>query len=106
MKTLDDFFKKNEPKRRVSKLKKFETEILELYKKGYRVQQIQEFLLKNDVSVTIDTINKFKRNLSKKNSSLKIPKNQNKEQNKTKIEDEKEHKATSAFFANLDKYQK
>lgn len=65
MKTLDSFRGQSPPKRRVSRLKKFETEILQLYDEGYQVEQIQEFLLQNGVKVTVDAINKFKRNLSK-----------------------------------------
>lgn len=71
MKPLEKF-KASPPKRRVSRLKKFETEILQLYNDGYQVEQIQDFLLQNGVKVTVDAINKFKRNLSiKSNSSLK-----------------------------------
>lgn len=70
MKPLEKF-KASPPKRRVSRLKKFETEILQLYEEGYQVEQIQEFLRQNGVKVTVDAINKFKRNLSIKNSFLK-----------------------------------
>jgi len=70
MKVLDDFKKHSPPQRRVSKLKSFKKEILELYNDGYRVEQIQEFLAQNSVNVTVDAINKFKRNLTSKNFSL------------------------------------
>ena len=51
MKTLDSFMKKVEPKRRVSKLKKFENEIFELYDKGYKVSQIKDFLFENGIKI-------------------------------------------------------
>jgi len=73
MKPLEKFKAQSPPKRRVSRLKKFETEILQLYGEGYQIEQIQEFLAANSVKVTVDAINKFKRNLSIKKSSLKTP---------------------------------
>lgn len=72
MKPLIKFFMANSPpKRRVSRLKKFEKEILELYAGGYQVEQIQEFLAANGLKVSVRAINKFKQNLSIKKSSLK-----------------------------------
>lgn len=71
MKRLEKFKAQSPPKRRVSRLKKFEAEILELYNEGYQVEQIQDFLAANGIKVTVDAINKFKRNLSIKNSSSK-----------------------------------
>lgn len=65
MKKLESFKAQSPPKRRVSRLKKFEKEILKLYADGYQVEQIQEFLASNGIKVTVDAINKFKRNLSK-----------------------------------------
>lgn len=71
MKTLEKFKAQSPPKRRVSRLKKYEKEILELYSEGYQVEQIQGFLLENDIKISVRAINKFKQNLSIKNSSLK-----------------------------------
>ncbi|MDD2653374.1 MAG: hypothetical protein PHX44_10045 [Sulfurimonas sp.] len=72
MKPLEKFKAQSPPKRRVSRLKKFETEIFELYADGYQVEQIQEFLAANGVKISVRAINKFKQNLSiKSNSSLK-----------------------------------
>lgn len=65
MKKLESFKAQSPPKRRISRLKKFETEILQLYNEGYQVEQIQDFLLQNGVSVSVRAINKFKQNLSK-----------------------------------------
>ncbi len=73
MKELVDFKQQSPPKRRISRLKSFKNEILELYDEGYRVEQIQEFLAQNNIHVTPDAINKFKRNLSTKNFTLKNP---------------------------------
>lgn len=73
MKELVDFKQQSPPKRRTSRLKSFKNEILELYDEGYRVEQIQEFLAQNNIHVTPDAINKFKRNLSTKNFTLKTP---------------------------------
>lgn len=104
MKTLENFKKLNEPKRRISRLKKFEKEIIELYESNYQVEQIQIFLRNQGVKITVDGINKFKRNLSIKNSSLKTPKI-SKNSEEVKNSENSEHKATQDFFSNLDRYQ-
>jgi hypothetical protein len=101
MKELESFMRKHPPNRRQSKLKPFQNEILEMYEAGYKVEQIQEWLARNQVNVSVRAINKFKKNLNKKSSSLKTPK---KVKNKGKLK-EVNHKATNAFFNNLDKYK-
>jgi len=76
MKTLDSFIKKTPPKKRVSQLKPFTNEILELYKQGYQVEQIQNFLAKNGVKKKPITIYKFlknNKNQEAKNFSIKTP---------------------------------
>ncbi len=74
MKVLDDFKKHSPPKRRVSKLKSFKQEILELYNEGYRVEQIQEYLLTHKVTTSKAWLYKFiKQNLNSQNFSLKTP---------------------------------
>lgn len=74
MKVLDDFKKHSPPKRRVSKLKSFKQEILELYNEGYRVEQIQEYLLTHKVITSRAWLYKFiKQNLNNQNFSLKTP---------------------------------
>lgn len=65
MKPLEKFKATSPPQRRVSQLKKYQTEILQLYQEGYRVEQIQEFLSAQGIKVTARAINKFKQNLSK-----------------------------------------
>ena len=102
MKTLEDFMHKYPPNRRQSKLKPFEDEILQMYESGYKVEQIQEWLFQNQVTVSVRAINKFKQNLNSKNSSLKNP--QKTKKSEVKKEDIK-HKATKAFLNNLDKYK-
>jgi hypothetical protein len=108
MKKLESFKAQSPPKRRVSRLKKFETEILQLYNEGYQVEQIQEFLAANGVKVTIDAINKFKRNLSIKNSSLKTSSSEAAQKSKTTQKTVEELKnspdtniATKLFLQNL-----
>ena len=76
MKTLESFTKKVEPKRRTSKLKKYENEIKKLYIQGYRVEQIQDFLKLNGVSADRSYVFKFlklNKNLSTQNFSFKNP---------------------------------
>ena len=63
MKTLEDFTKKQSPKRRKSKLNEYGKEIKELYDLGYRVTQIREFLGENGIDITERAIFYF---LSKK----------------------------------------
>jgi len=83
MKTLESFTKKNKPQRRTSKLRKFENEIRELYKKGYRVEQIKEFLETRGVKITtrhIWNFLKLNKILSTEKFSFKnpvAPKNKN-----------------------------
>jgi len=52
MKTLDDFVKNNTPNRRKSALEAFSTEIMELYAKGFKVEQIHEFLKANSIKIS------------------------------------------------------
>lgn len=59
MKPLENFFIKNPPKKRVSKLKKYENEIMEMYEKNYKVEQIQEFLKTQNVEISVIGIYKF-----------------------------------------------
>ena len=105
MKTLEDFMHSHPPNRRQSKLKAFQDEILQMYSNGYKVEQIQEWLALNKVNVTVDAINKFKKNLNSKNSSLKKPQKTRKPEVKKEDIEDIEHKATKAFIQNLDKYK-
>jgi len=69
-------WKKVEPKRRVSKLKKFENEIFELYDNGYRVSQIKDFLFVNGIKISKQRIWAFiaKRNEVVVKTSEKVEK--------------------------------
>ena len=74
MKALDSFLKNNEPQRRVSQLKEYKSEILQLYKNDFKVEQIQDFLKTQKVEITKRRIWQFvKENLDDKNFSLKTP---------------------------------
>jgi len=108
MKTLESFVKKIEPKRRKSKLAKFEKEIKELYNKGYRVEQIQEFLKLNGVSADRSYIFKFlklNKNLNTKKFSFKNPPApiKNQQQKKPGKQKLKENKALNAFLQDCQK---
>ena len=71
MKELDNFLKNNKPKKKVSKLDNFTTEIMELHHKNYQVEQIQEFLKAQKIEISTRRIYKFiKHNLTSKNFSL------------------------------------
>lgn len=107
MKELVDFKQQSPPRRRTSRLKNFKNEILELYNEGYRIEQIQEFLAQNNIHVTVDAINKFKRNLKTKNFTLKNPdrvavtKNTQTEPNVAN--ESNGSKALNAFYRNMQK---
>ena len=106
MKTLESFTKKNKPKRRTSKLKKFENEIHNLYQQGYKVEQIQEFLEKRGIKVKIWGIYKFlklNKTLSTEKFSFKnpvAPKSKTDDKIKKEI---KGGKAMGAFLDNIKK---
>lgn len=59
MKSLDDFLKNETPKRKVSKLKELENEIVQLYNQGYQVEQIQKFLVENEKKCSLRNIYYF-----------------------------------------------
>ena len=109
MKTLDSFHGQSPPKRRVSRLKKYKTEILQLYDEGYQVEQIQEFLASNGIKVSVRAINKFKQNLSKtfphKPSSSEAAQNSKNTTTKKTVEELKNspdtNMATKLFLQNL-----
>lgn len=103
---LINFMANSPPKRRVSRLKKFETEILQLYNDGYQVEQIQEFLAANNIKVSVRAINKFKRNLSKtfpyKPSSSEAAQNSKIEKTVEELKNSPDtNMATKLFLQNL-----
>lgn len=110
MKDLGDFKQQGPPTRRTSKMKNFRNEILELYSEGYRVEQIQDFLSQNGINVTVDGINRFKRNLSTQNfapnGSSYIGAGK-KPQSQPKVANEpNSSKAINAFYKNMQKIMK
>jgi len=84
MKPLENFLKKNPPQKRVSKLKEYENEIMEMHKKNYKIEQIQEFLKTQDVQISIAAIYKFFQKIRNKVPAAKTEAVQNlgKPQNK------------------------
>jgi len=71
MKKIEDFIQKNEPQKRVSKLKKHESDILILYQKKYQIAQIQAFLKENKIKISERAIYYFLKNLKNKPKELK-----------------------------------
>jgi len=80
MKTLEDFTKKQPPKRRKSKLNEYGKEIKELYNMGYRVPQIREFLSINGIKISCTSIYNFlsKKNVNNRNKTAGGSKNETK----------------------------
>ena len=103
MKTLDDFCKKNNPKKRVSNLHKFKDEILDLYDKNYQVEQIQEYLKHKKINISTSAIYKFIQKNTQgeqatKNFSLK---NLKKQKVVSKVETEDQQEQETVSFQNL-----
>lgn len=59
MKQLESFKSREPPKRRVQKLESIREEVLDLYKSGYRVEQIQEFAKLQKIEVSLRAINRY-----------------------------------------------
>lgn len=59
MKPLEKFKANSPPKRRVSKLKTIQNEVLDLYNSGYQVEQIQEFAKSQNIDVSVSTVKRF-----------------------------------------------
>ena len=59
MKTLEQFCKQNEPKRRMSKLDSYYDEITELYDRGYQIEQIRDFLKSQKIDISVRGIRKY-----------------------------------------------
>lgn len=65
---IAEFKKKNKPKK-VSVLKRFEVEILELYNDNYSLISITQFLQKNGVKTTFQNVSLFIKSLKTNNIS-------------------------------------
>lgn len=106
MKSLESFIKKNQPKKRVSQLKKYEKETLELYATDYQVEQIQEFLISKNIKISTRRIYKFIEGRAKKNFSIKNPSaagTAKKSEEKGVAESPQNSKAISAYKAKMQK---
>jgi len=62
MKTLEQWCKGNDPKRRKSKLDDYYTEVMQLYNQGYQIEQIQAFLNSQKIEVSVRYIRKYLKN--------------------------------------------
>lgn len=103
MKKLESFKAQSPPKRRVSKIQNFKTEVLELYIDNYSVDQIQDFLLQNGVKISTRRIYQFlKKNLNNQNSLLRIPAASSGGSEKSKPQQSAQNsKAVSAYIQKL-----
>jgi hypothetical protein len=107
MKTLEKFKAQDPPKRRVSKIQKFKTEILDLYDNEYSVEQIQEYLLQNGVKVSVRRIYQFlKKNLNNQVFSLRTPSGRAAPKIQTTKQPAQNSKAVSAYMQKLQKIAK
>jgi IS30 family transposase len=73
MNTLDQWCKVNNPSRRKSQLEPYHDEIVELYSRGYQIEQIQDFLKSQKVNVSQSNLYKF---LSKNQNKKSVKKKQ------------------------------
>lgn len=107
MKPLADFKSTSPPKRRVSKIQKFKTEILDLYDNQYSVEQIQEYLLQNGVKVSVRRIYQFlKQNLNNQVFSLRTTSGSAAPKIQTTKQPAQNSKAVSAYHEKLLKLSK
>ncbi len=62
-----EFKNKYKPKK-ISSLKKFETEILELYNANYSLESITQFLKNNGINTTFQNVSRFIKSIDKDNT--------------------------------------
>lgn len=67
---IEEFKKKNKPKQ-ISKLKKFENEILELHNANYSLKSITLFLKNNGLKTTFQNVSRFINSLNQSNTFYK-----------------------------------
>ena len=67
---IEEFKKKNKPKQ-ISKLKKFENEILELHNANYSLKSITLFLKNNGLKTTFQNVSRFINSLNQSNTVIK-----------------------------------
>lgn len=92
---ISEFKKKNKSKK-VSALKKFEIEIMELYNDNYSLKSITQFLQKNGLETTFQNVSRFIKSHKKNNVLAK------KEESNNRIETNN----TSNFLPKLEKIGK
>lgn len=80
---IQEFKKKNVPKK-ISSLKKFEDEILELHNDNFSLKSITQFLKQNDVTTTFQNVAKFIKNSTKVKSKVTQIKSDTKQDEKQK----------------------
>lgn len=104
MKALEKFKAQSPPKRRVSKIQNFKNEVLELYNDNYSIEQIQDFLLQNDVKISTRRIYQFlKQNLNSQNSFLQTSAAAGGQKSKPQQQSAQNSKAVSAYIQKLQK---
>jgi len=67
---IEEFKKKNKTKQ-ISKLKKFENEILELHNANYSLKSITLFLKNNGLKTTFQNVSRFINSLNQSNTVIK-----------------------------------
>lgn len=108
MKPLEKFKAQSPPDRRVSKITKFKSDVLELYNDNYKVETIQDFLLQNGVKISTRRIYQFlKQNLNNPDFFVTNPTavggQKSKPQNQSA---QPQSKAVSAYMKKLQKIAK
>ncbi len=108
MKTLTSFRAQSPPQKRVSKISKFKSDVLELYNDNYRVDQIQDFLLQNGVKISTRRIYQFlKQNLNNPDFFLQTSSSSAAQKSKPQQQSaQNSSKAVSAYMQKLQKIAK
>lgn len=103
MKPLASFKATSPPDRRVSKITKFKSDVLELYSDNYKVETIQDFLLQNGVKISTRRIYQFlKQNLNNPDFSLRTPSSGAAQKSKSQQQSaQNSSKAVSAYMQKL-----
>lgn len=67
---ITEFKNQNKPKQ-ISKLKKFEVEIMELYNDNYSLKSITQFLQNNGLKTTFQNVSRFIKSINKNNTFVR-----------------------------------
>lgn len=108
MKPLEKFKAQSPPDRRVSKITKFKSDVLELYSDNYKVETIQDFLLQNGVKISTRRIYQFlKQNLNNPDFFLRTPSSGAAQKSKPQNQSaQNSSKSVSAYMEKLQKIAK